>query len=178
MADSFVPEPDLHPLYPTPLYLDPLLAANSGLSPPQKHDLVQHSLLRACTFADLTLLSYLLSDSLPCSYVDLAVRDEDGLGLISTTILGFGGDSDRDLDREECVRLLVTEGADLHTADNGEHSSHHFVLSVPGTDSPAPHSRLVTAPPCRPPLTPYPRLLPPQAWCFHSCAYTSRPNTA
>lgn len=120
-SDPFVPEPDLHPLYPTPPYLDPLLATNSGLSPPQKQDLVQHSLLRACTFADLSLLSYLLADPLPRSYVDLAVQDEDGLGLISTTILGFGGDSDRDLDREECVRLLVSEGADLNTTDNGEH---------------------------------------------------------
>lgn len=122
-SDAFVPEPDLHPLYPSLSYLEPLLVTTSGLSPAQKHDLVQHSLLRACTFADHALLSYLLSDPNPRAYVDLAVQDEDGLGLISTTILGFGGESDRDLDREECVRLLVSEGADVNATDNGELSS-------------------------------------------------------
>jgi hypothetical protein len=127
-SDPFVPEPDLHPLYPSPSYLAPLLAANSGLSPAQKRDLVQHSILRACTFADLSLLSYLLADPLARSCVDLAIQDgdEDSLGLISTTILGFGGDFDRDVDREECVRLLVEEGTDLDATDTGKYLSHYF----------------------------------------------------
>ena len=51
-------------------------------------------------------------------HLDLGVRDEDGLGLISLAIHGFGGDNDRDVEREECVRLLVTHGADMQP-DNG-----------------------------------------------------------
>ncbi|KAF8587324.1 hypothetical protein K439DRAFT_1652322 [Ramaria rubella] len=131
---AFAPEPDLHPLYPTATYVDPLLSPNSGLSPPQKHDLVQHSLSRACTFADLALLAYLLADPNPRSYVDLAIQDEDGLGLISTTILGFGGESERDVEREECVRLLVSEGADVTTPDKaGWTALHHAGLLSPPT---------------------------------------------
>ena len=117
---AFTPEPDLHPLYPSAIYLDPLMAADSGLSPTQRQELVQHSLFRACTFADLGLLAYLLADPNARSYVDLAVEDDDGMGLVTITILGFGGESERDVEREECVRLLVGEGADVTSPDKGK----------------------------------------------------------
>jgi hypothetical protein len=69
-------------------------------------------------FGDITLLQYLLTDPQAQVYLDLGTRDEDGLGLVSLAIHGFGGDSDRDVDREECVRLLVTQEADMQP-DNG-----------------------------------------------------------
>src|SRR5258708_23941017 len=116
---KFTPEPDLHPLYPEPQYVEQLLI-DAGLSPQQKQTLVEHSLLRACTFADLPLLTFLLSDSRPRPFIDLDFRDEGDLSLISTTILGFGSVTDRHTEREECVRSLIQEGADLNSADHGE----------------------------------------------------------
>jgi hypothetical protein len=112
------PEPDLHPLYPTPAYISPLLSPHSGLSPPQKAELVAHCLTRACVFGDHSVVSYLLGDSQAQPYVDLGIRDEDGLGLISLAIHGFGAESDHDVEREECVRLLIAQGADI-SADKG-----------------------------------------------------------
>jgi hypothetical protein len=64
-------------------------------------------------------LSFLFSDPQSQALVDLGISDEDGLGPISLTILGFGPESDRDVEREECVRLLVSEGADVNHQDNG-----------------------------------------------------------
>jgi hypothetical protein len=64
-------------------------------------------------------LSFLFSDPQSQALVDLGITDEDGLGLISLTILGFGLESDRDVEREECIRLLVSEGADVNHQDNG-----------------------------------------------------------
>jgi len=120
MEDAkFTPEPDLHPLYPEPQCVQQLLV-DPGLSPQQKQTLVEHSLLRACTFADLPLLAFLLSDPRPRPYVDLDIRDEDGLSLVSITIVGFGTVTDRHMEREECVRSLIKEGADLSSADYGE----------------------------------------------------------
>src|ERR1700683_5277454 len=116
------PEPDLHPLYPAPGYIAPLLAAHSGLSPAQKAELVSHCLTRSCVFGDLQVLSYLLVDSQAQAYIDLNVRDEDGLGLISIAILGFGAESERDVEREECVRFLIGQGADV-SGDNGAYIS-------------------------------------------------------
>lgn len=112
------PEPDLHPLYPSPGYIEPLLSPHSGLAPAQKADLVSHCLTRSCVFGELSVLSYLLADTHAQAYVDLGIRDDDGLGLISTTILGFGSESERDVEREECVRLLIAQGADVN-GDNG-----------------------------------------------------------
>lgn len=122
---DFSPEPDLHPLYPSPGYIAPLLSPHSGLAPVQKTELVTHCLTRSCVFGDLSVLSYLLSDSQAQNYIDLGVRDEDGLGLISTTILGFGSESERDVEREECVRLLIAQGADIQ-GDNGVFRSSHY----------------------------------------------------
>lgn len=78
-------------------------------------------MIRSCVFGDLQVLSYLLGDIQAQAYVDLSVRDEDGLGLISIAILGFGSESDRDVEREECVRLLISQGVDL-SGDNGTFS--------------------------------------------------------
>ncbi|KAI0660350.1 DIL domain-containing protein [Cubamyces menziesii] len=126
-------EPDLQPLYPTSAQISDLLSPSVGLSPAQKAELVTHCLVRACVFADLSLLSFLLSDRQAQAYVDLSHQDEDGLGLISTAILGFGSESERDIEREECVRLLVSEGCDVNAADQAGWTPLHYasLLSPP-----------------------------------------------
>lgn len=116
---DFAVEPDLQPLYPTPSQISDLLSPHVGLAPSQKAELVTHCLVRACVFADISLLSFLLTDPLAQQFVDLSKQDEDGLGLISISILGFGSESERDIEREECVRLLVSEGCDVNVADYG-----------------------------------------------------------
>lgn len=116
---DLIVEPDLQPLYPTTLQMAHLLSPNVGLSPLQKAELVSHCLTRACQFGELSLLSYLLTDHNAQTYLDLAKQDEDGLGLISVAILGFGSESDREVEREECVRLLISEGCDVNVADKG-----------------------------------------------------------
>ena len=113
------PEPDLHPLYPFTTYIASLLSSHSGLSPVQRTELVAHCLTRACVFGDIVVLQYLHADPLAQIHVDLGMRDEDGLGLVTLAIQGFGSGSDRDIEREECVRLLVSQGADLRP-DRGE----------------------------------------------------------
>lgn len=116
---DITPGPDLHPIYPSPSTLAPLLEPYSDLDQTQRVELVSHSLARACLFGDISLLSFLFSDPQSQALVDLGISDEDGLGPISLTILGFGPESDRDVEREECVRLLVSEGADVNHQDNG-----------------------------------------------------------
>ncbi|KII93884.1 hypothetical protein PLICRDRAFT_49881 [Plicaturopsis crispa FD-325 SS-3] len=128
------PEPDLKPLYPNPADIDALLSQHSGLAPAQKAELVHHCLSRACLFGDLSVLTYLLSDRQAQNYVDLGVQDDDGLGFISLTIHGFGSDSERDVEREECVRFLVAQGADVNAADkSGWTPLHHAALLSPPT---------------------------------------------
>ncbi|KAK2461987.1 hypothetical protein APHAL10511_006450 [Amanita phalloides] len=112
--DMFL-EPDLYPLYPTTQYIESLLSPHVGLAIAQKAQL------------------FLLSDSLAQVYVDLSRRDEDGLGLASLAIHGFGADSDHDLEREECVRLLVTQGADTGPDNTGWTPLHHAALLSPPT---------------------------------------------
>ncbi|KAI0788667.1 DIL domain-containing protein [Abortiporus biennis] len=131
---DFTVEPDLQPLYPTPAQISHILSPNVGLSPSQKQQLVSHCLTRACVFGDLSLLSYLLSDPQAQTHLDLGKQDEDGLGLISMTILGFGSEGDRDVEREECVRMLIAEGADVNIPDHaGWISLHHAALLAPPT---------------------------------------------
>lgn len=108
-------QPDLHPLYPTPVQISDLL---TSLSSADKSELIAHCASRASTFGDLPLLLHLITEPHARAHLDLGTRDEDGLGLISLAIHGFGGDNDRDVEREECVRLLVTHGADMQP-DNG-----------------------------------------------------------
>jgi hypothetical protein len=127
-SHTFLPQLDLHPLYPTPDYLSQHLSGSGTLSPEERTTLVNHSLARACTFADLTLLTFLLNDERCNKWVDLELKDEDGATLVSVCIMGFRGleaqreehDVEREMDREECVRLLVKEGADLNSMDNCE----------------------------------------------------------
>ncbi|KAN0100548.1 DIL domain containing protein [Tylopilus felleus] len=129
---DLTPEPDLHPLYPSPSQIAHSLSPHSGLDPSQKAILVCHCLSRACLFGDFTLLQYIFADRQSQPYVDLSTRDEDGLGLISLTIQGFGSDSEREVEREECVRLLIAQGADVSNADNsGWTPLHHAAILAP-----------------------------------------------
>ncbi|KXN83841.1 Dilute domain-containing protein C25B8.08 [Leucoagaricus sp. SymC.cos] len=130
---DLAPSPDLHPLCPTPAQISNLLSLHSGLSPVEKSELVAHCASRACVFGDLTLLQHLLTDHQAQVYLNLGTRDEDGLGLISLAIHGFGADSDRDVEREECVRLLVAQGADMQSDDAGWTPLHHAALLSPPT---------------------------------------------
>ena len=111
-------EPDLHPVYPSPSQISNLLASQTGLSVEQRSTLVNHALSRACLFGDLSLLSYLFADPQTRVLINIDLQDEDGSGLISLAILGFGEESDRDVDREECVRLLISEGADINNSNH------------------------------------------------------------
>ncbi|KAF9481033.1 hypothetical protein BDN70DRAFT_804202 [Pholiota conissans] len=126
------PEPDLHPLYPTIAQISQQISSDSGLHPSQKAELVAHCLTRACAFGDISVVQYLLMDPQAQAHVDLGLQDDDGVGLISLTIHGFVGDSDRDVEREECVRLLVSQGADM-TADKAGWTPLHYaaILSPP-----------------------------------------------
>lgn len=130
---DITPDPDLHPIYPSPSTLTPLLEPYSGLDPTQRVELISHSLGRACLFGDLPLLSFLFADPQAQAFVDLGISDEDGLGLISLTIFGFGLESDRDVEREECIRLLVSEGANVNHRDNGEPRFKPFSISLTPT---------------------------------------------
>jgi hypothetical protein len=126
--------PDLLPPYPTAAAIEPLLDPSSQLTPPQRQCLIQHCLYRACLFGDLSMLTFLLHDPSCRSLVDLGIRDEDGLGLVTQAILGFGNESDRDVEREECLRLLIAEGADCATPDAaGWTPLHHAVIASPPT---------------------------------------------
>ncbi|KAI5123625.1 hypothetical protein M0805_003439 [Coniferiporia weirii] len=133
-AVDFAPEPDLHPLYPSPSDVSRLLSADSGLTPAQKSTLVTHCMTRACIFADLSFFQYILHDPHAHLYLDLNYQDEDGLVYVCVIILGFGSDSDRDVEREECVRLLIAEGADVNIPDKaGWTPLHHAALLAPPT---------------------------------------------
>jgi hypothetical protein len=117
---DLTPEPDLHPIYPTAAYISESLSGESGWDPAQKAELVAHTAHRACVFGDLPLLQFLVLDAQAQTYLDLAWTDEDGLNLVDVAILGFGADSDRDVEREECVRFLISQGVNIQNTDNGE----------------------------------------------------------
>ncbi|KAJ6509454.1 DIL domain-containing protein [Mycena vitilis] len=127
------PEPDLHPLYPTITYIADLLSSHSGLAPDQRAELVTHCMARACVFGELIIMQYLLFDQQAQTYIDLGIRDEEGVGLVSLAIHGFGAESERDVEREECVRLLIAQGADLTADKDGWTPLHHAALLAPPT---------------------------------------------
>jgi hypothetical protein len=126
-TSNFIPQPDLHPLYPTPSILSSQLSVSSTLTPGECTTLVNHSLIRACVFGNLTLLSFILHDGKCNKWADLELRDEDGVTPVGVCIMGFrphDGDADleREMEREECVRLLIKQGVELSTTDNCESS--------------------------------------------------------
>ncbi|KAG8833767.1 hypothetical protein FRC17_010140 [Serendipita sp. 399] len=132
----YFPQLDLHPLYPTPALLSQYLSISSTLTPDERKTLVNHSLQRACTFGDLALLTFLIHDERCNKWIDLEDKDEDGNTMVSICITGFRGNEEgnmeRELEREECVRLLIKEGADLSTMDmSGWTPLHHAALFAP-----------------------------------------------
>ncbi|KAG9051555.1 hypothetical protein FS837_004065 [Tulasnella sp. UAMH 9824] len=130
---EFISQPDLNPIYPTPQTLVELLDG-PALTIEQRRILVAHSLSKAVLFGDIALLTFILRNSLTRNQVDLSVVDDDGLGLVSQAILGFGEESDRDIEREESVRLLISEGADVDTGDSAGWTPLHFAaLHAPPT---------------------------------------------
>lgn len=109
-------ELDLSPPYPSPTSLEHQLVSKV-LSIDQLRSLLNHSLARACLFADLTLLSFLLNHATAKELIDLRAQDDDGLGIVSQSIQGFSENGDADIDREECIRLLVSHGASISEPD-------------------------------------------------------------
>jgi len=158
-------EPDLSPLYPVVAHLSTQISFHSGLTPVQKAKLVVHCLTRSCVFGDLSVLQFLLTDSQAQAYVDLGIRDEDGIGLISITIHGFGGDSDREVEREECVRFLASQGADM-SADKGNVVSG---LQLIKTDRVQLASWLDAITPCCTPCAAHPCIVSYDTWLFPFC---------
>lgn len=130
---DFISQPDLYPIYPTPQTLVELLDG-PALTVEQRRILVAHSLSKAVLFGDIALLTFILRNSLTTNHVDLSVVDDDGLGLVSQAILGFGEESDRDIEREESIRLLISEGADISIGDSAGWTPLHFAaLHAPPT---------------------------------------------
>ncbi|KAF8758564.1 positive myosin-light-chain-phosphatase [Rhizoctonia solani] len=129
------------PSLPTPALLAVHLSSNSKDTEDQKRALVAHALNRACLFGDQGLITFLLHDPAARALVNLDVQDEDGVSLVSLTIQGFTptleseeSDNERDVEREECVRLLVQQGADIKTGDLlGWTPLHYAALHAPPT---------------------------------------------
>jgi hypothetical protein len=85
-------------------------------------------------FGDLSTLTYLLMDANAQPSVDLSQEDDDGLSLVDIAIYGFGSDSEREVEREECVRLLVSQGADVNHADHGTSPSRAWIREALNAD--------------------------------------------
>ena len=132
-TSSFVPQPDLHPLYPTPSILSSQLSVSGTLTPEECATLVNHCLIRACVFGNLSLLTFILHDGRCNKWIDLEQRDEDGVTPIGVCIMGFRPhddevDLEREKEREECVRLLIRQGVELSSSDNCESLMHSCVV--------------------------------------------------
>ncbi|KAF8610615.1 hypothetical protein BDV93DRAFT_463648 [Ceratobasidium sp. AG-I] len=131
----------LTPSLPTPALLAIHLSSHSQRTDEEKRALVAHSLHRACLFGDQGLLTFLLHDPVARSLVSLDACDEDRVSLVSLAIQGFTpslepGDTDieRDVEREECVRLLVQQGANVEIGDSlGWTPLHYAAIHAPPT---------------------------------------------
>jgi hypothetical protein len=71
--------------------------------PAKNMEHVSHTLSCACLLGNLSLLSFLVSNPQAHAFIDLSIRDEDDLGLVSLPLFGFGFESDHDVEREECI---------------------------------------------------------------------------
>ena len=107
---------DLHPIYPTQ---QQVLDVLPQLNQVQSRELVAHVIQRAAVFGDIAMVTFILKTAILKAHVDLSAVDEDHVGLVSQAILGFGEESDKDIEREEVVRLLISEGADILSGDAG-----------------------------------------------------------
>ncbi|CAE7213731.1 unnamed protein product [Rhizoctonia solani] len=127
------------PSLPTPALLAVHLSSDSKATEDEKRALVAHALNRGCLFGDQGLLTFLLHDPAARTLAKLDTQDEDGVSLVSLTIQGFTPKLDhevdeRDVEREECVRLLVQQGADIHSSDFlGWTPLHYAAIHAPPT---------------------------------------------
>ncbi|CAE6534475.1 unnamed protein product [Rhizoctonia solani] len=140
-SSSALPADSEHllPSLPTPALLAVHLSSDSKDTEDEKRALVTHALNRACLFGDQGLLTFLLHDPAARTLTNLDARDEDGVSLASLTVQGFTPKLDhevdeRDVEREECVRLLVHQGADIQTGDLlGWTPLHYAAIHAPPT---------------------------------------------
>ncbi|KZT61318.1 DIL-domain-containing protein [Calocera cornea HHB12733] len=134
-VSSLTFEPDLAPLQPKPIDLLPLLSDPEHIAPSQKRALVAHALRHALVFADLPLLIFLLHDPTSKPSLDLTITDEDGRGVLTVAMMGFGTeDPEREMDREEGCRMLLVAGADIVKGDHaGWTPLHYAALMAPPT---------------------------------------------
>ncbi|KAF8344223.1 DIL domain-containing protein [Cantharellus anzutake] len=122
---------DLAPPYPTSSSLTAQLKSNI-LTTEQLKQLVQHSIGRACLFADLPLLSFLLESDVSKNFADLNFRDDNGVGILSQSVIAFGEQNDCSVDREECIRALIAHGASVDMGDDlGWTPLHYAALCAP-----------------------------------------------
>ncbi|CAE6426696.1 unnamed protein product [Rhizoctonia solani] len=142
VASSSAVPPDSErslPSLPTPALLAVHLSSDSKDTEETKRALVAHALNRACLFGDQGLLTFLLHDPTARTLANLNAQDEDGVSLVSLTVQGFTPKldqevDDRDVEREECVRLLVQQGADIQTGDLlGWTPLHYAAVHAPPT---------------------------------------------
>ncbi|CAE6471778.1 unnamed protein product [Rhizoctonia solani] len=140
-SSSAIPADSEHslPSLPTPALLAVHLSSDSKDTEKDKRALVAHALNRACLFGDQGLLTFLLHDPAARTLADLNAQDEDGVSLVSLAVQGFTPKLDqevdeRDVEREECVRLLVQQGADVQTGDLlGWTPLHYAAIHAPPT---------------------------------------------
>ncbi|KAH7340418.1 DIL domain-containing protein [Rhizoctonia solani] len=130
----------LLPSLPTPALLAVHLSSDSKDTEDEKRALVAHALNRGCLFGDQGLLTFLLHDPAARALANLDAKDEDGVSLVSLAIQGFTPrleheeNDERDVEREECVRLLVQQGADIQTGDLlGWTPLHYAAIHAPPT---------------------------------------------
>ncbi|KAJ1310241.1 hypothetical protein OPQ81_006983 [Rhizoctonia solani] len=127
-VESAIPADSEHllPSLPTPALLAVHLSSDSKATEDEKKS--------------ASLLTFLLHDPAARALANLDARDEDGVSLVSLAIQGFTPrleheeNDERDVEREECVRLLVQQGADIQTGDLlGWTPLHYAAIHAPPT---------------------------------------------